>query len=207
MVVKIEKKKYYIPTTWREVTCGKFQELILAKDIFDKIQVLTGISRQTAEQLDWQSIQILQAALNFTNDFTMLDGVKVYPKELDTFDISKQPSHTILAVQGVFKKSKEQTDDDFIAHLYAGVDMLNIYINEAKKTQDIEVDIYNEPITDWYGTMCFFLSKWVAFSLDTVIYQITNQANMNYKRGLRTYLSSLLTWLSVNRLWKNTSKA
>ena len=137
----------------------------------------------------------------------MLDGVKVYPKELDTFDISKQPSHTILAVQGVFKKSKEQTDDDFIAHLYAGVDMLNIYINEAKKTQEIEVDIYNEPITDWYGTMCFFLSKWVAFSLDTVIYQITNQANTNYKRGSRTYLSSLLTWLYVNRLWKNTSKA
>jgi hypothetical protein len=69
MLVKIQKKKYIIPTSWDNVTCSQFQQLLLAKDIFDRIHVLTGIPREIAENLAWDSIQIILTAIEFSTDF------------------------------------------------------------------------------------------------------------------------------------------
>lgn len=204
MVVKIQKKKYFVPTSWNDVNCGTFQKLLLTKDIFERISVLTGISKEVVENLDWQSVQVIQAAISFSTDFSLLTGV--YPKEFESFDISKQPAHTILAVQGVIQAAKPLTDDEMLLHLYCGVDILNIYITEAKKNQDIKVDIYNEPITDWYGLMCFFLSKWVAFSINSALCLITNRANTNSKRVSRNYQISRPILALLSRLWKSSNK-
>lgn len=214
MVVKIQKKKYVIPTSWNEVTCSQFQSFLLAQDIFDKITCLTGIPKSTVENLDWPSVQTIQTAISFSNDFTLLDGVNVYPKEFEGFEISKQPAKTILQVHGVMKKARELTDDEFLQHIYCGVDIMSIYIDSAKEQlkdsenfDDISgINIYNEPITKWYGLMCFFLSKWVSFSIDTAIYQTTHLLNTNYKPASKTSLISRRISGLLNRLWKSSNK-
>lgn len=220
MLVKVEKKKYIVPTSWSDVTCGTFQKLILVEDFIEKISILTGIPKETIDKMDWESVQVLQAATSFCNDFTMLDAVNVYPKEFEDFEIAKQQAHTILAVQGVIKKARDLTEDEFLLHLYCGVDILSIYIEaskeQSKNSKDIEgqeryhelkeLNIYNEPITRWYGLMCFFLSKWVGFSLNTAIYQTTRHLNTKRRRVLKTSQSSPRISELLNRLWKSSNK-
>jgi hypothetical protein len=208
MLVKIQKKKYLIPTSWDNVTCSQFQQLLLAKDIFDRIHVLTGIPREIAENLAWDSIQIIFTAIEFSTDFTGLDGVNVYPKEFEGFDISQQPAHTILSVQGVIKSASNKFEDEFLKHLYCGVDILNIYVEQAKHTDETlsDINIYNEPITKWFGLMGFFLSKWVSFSISSAIYLTTNQANTKKKQVLKGSRRFPLISGLLNRLWRNSNK-
>jgi hypothetical protein len=194
MVVKIEKKKYNVPTSWKEVTCGQFKQFVVSEDYFERITILTSIPKEIIENLNWESLQIINAALEFSNRYEDLNGFNFYDKDFDTFDIGKQPAHTILAVRGILSKGKQK--DDITTLLYNGIDIMNVYVKEE--------DLYQESITKWYGLMCFFLSKWVSFSISSASLAITNQLKTKSKQVSRTYPLSRRISEYASRLRKSS---
>jgi hypothetical protein len=175
--IKIDKT-YSIPSSWHDITCGKFREWLMLdttgddEDVFfRKLSFATGISIETLEQCDFEAVTKLKQITSFLYQPELLDAFNFYDKQYDSLDVGTMPAKVILKVQGALGKVKGQ--DGVTAFLCAGNEIVEAYTGK---------DITGEPITAWYGIMGFFLSKSVGFSLNTAFSTLTNQAKTKSKQ-------------------------
>ncbi len=177
ITVKIDKK-YNIPTSWNDITCGKFRDWLLLDTEGEEIEVyfrrlsfMSGVPVEVLERCDTATIEIISTAVNFMFHVELLEAFNIYDKEYDSIEVGKMPAKTILQVQGALGKAKKlKPDDGVITYLIAGNEIVEAYTGR---------DIKDEPITMWYGLMCFFLSKSIAFSLNTAFSMLTKVQEMS----------------------------
>ena len=194
--IKINGRKYAVPASWHDITVGQFIELVKFQpkddvtDFFNRLSIVTGIPSSVLEQTDYEGVELLKLRTDFVNDLTLLESVNFFPKELEGFKVGEQPSVTILRVQGCLQKARKMLPDEpegsALLWLVMGQEITEIYLESAGVPQDLT----NEPITKWYGLMCFFLNRSVHFSVATLTSTIISRLKMKSKRGSKIYLLS-----------------
>lgn len=180
VTIKIDKK-YKIPTSWNDITCGKFREWLLLDTTGDEIEVYfkklsfaSGVPVEVLEKCDIFTIESITTAISFMYEPALLEAFNIYDKEYDSIEVGLMPAKTILQVQGALTKAKKLIPEEGITtYLIAGNEIVLAYTGK---------DITDEPITQWYGLMCFFLSKSIAFSINTAFSTVTKAQKMKSKR-------------------------
>lgn len=191
--IKINGTKYAVPASWHDISVERFMQLVRyqpsddVQDFFNRMSIVTSIPVKVLEQLDYDSVELLKLRTDFINDMTALEGVTFYPIELEGFKVGEQPSKTILGVQGCLTRARkmlpDEPDGSALLWLVCGQEITEIYLESAGVPQDIS----QEPITRWYGVMCFFLNRSVHFSVATLTSTITKRLRTKSKQASRTY--------------------
>jgi len=213
--VKINGKKYAVPSGWKDITVSQFIDLVVFQpqddiaDLFRRMEIITGIPYAVLENLDMAGIETLRTMTDFINDQSGLEAVNVFPKELEGFKVGEQPAKTILQVQGCLQRARQKLPNEpegsALLWLAMGREITEIYLESA----GIKQDIGQEPITKWYGLMCFFLNRSVHFSVATLTSMVVSRLRTRSMQASKRYqpFRRISAWLkqSLRRLTKRAT--
>lgn len=142
-------KTYYIPERWEDLTYYQATNFFISLNAGDNeatiISKLTAIPYDEIMNMSVNSVNLLADKISFCNDLKIFESQEV-KEEYKDFDFGSLPYGKTEAIRqkvDTLKSMYEQAPTMF-------KDLFNL-------------DITDEPFTEWIGTVNFFLSKWYRF--------------------------------------------
>lgn len=170
--VKIEDNIYLCPENWEDLTCSIGIEYYNAKinnaDKSDLITILTGIPGDKIYQLSTKSIDQLFILLSFTNDESVFFNEE--PKdEYKNFDYGSLQYKKTERVRQLIDVKKSLFGNSIPVFKYL-----------------FDIDLTEEPLVEWVGTLNFFLNKWIDYMANLNTYPEMKEIIHKYRRASET---------------------
>lgn len=147
--LKIQDKKFLCPESWDDVTCSVginyFNAKLNKADKSDLISILTGIPIETLGQLSVRSVEVIISKLMFAEDESVFfeDKPKEEYKDFDYGSLKYKQTERVRQIIDI-KKSLFGNSIPVFKYIF-------------------DIDLEEEPLVEWVGTLNFFLNSWIDF--------------------------------------------